>query len=119
MALVCYRVVSAWLVVPVVVRDLAIMAMRVHALAHGRQLVTSRFAKWKTALQLVSVVFLLFVLAVQSVMERFHPGAVPWLGEGGLRVVGNGLMAAALLLTVMSGLQYLVGARFVRNGSSV
>jgi CDP-diacylglycerol--glycerol-3-phosphate 3-phosphatidyltransferase len=118
-ALVYDRVVSPWLVVPIVVRDLAIMGMRVYALAHGRQMITSRFAKWKTAVQLFSVVFLLFLLAAQGVMERFVPGAGPLLGGGGLRALGNALLAAALLLTVMSGLQYMVGARFLHKESSV
>lgn len=114
-ALVYDRIVNLWLVVPVVVRDLAVMGIRIHALSQGRQVLTSRFAKWKTAAQLAAVVILLLVIGAREAMRHLAPRADFPLGDGDIRALGNTLMAATLLLTVMSGLQYMVGARFCRN----
>ncbi len=109
--LACERLVSLWLVAPIVVRDVIVTGMRVHALARGRQLETSRFARWKTAMQLVAVAVLLFLLAVRDVAARFVPGKGLLLSGGELQLLANLLVAAVLLLTVGSGLQYMMRAQ--------
>jgi CDP-diacylglycerol--glycerol-3-phosphate 3-phosphatidyltransferase len=114
-ALVAFAVsdlVNRWLVLPIVVRDVWITGMRVYGLSRGRQLVTSRLAKWKTAVQLGVVVFLLFVLGLQDVLGRSGGDLAQLLDRHQMGVLANGLMGVVLLLTLGSGLQYLYRARY-------
>ena len=111
-AFVFDQMVNLWLVVPIVLRDILITGLRLYGLYRGRQLITSRFAKWKTALQLFSVVCLLFIIGLQEVVGRFN-GGEPFLLDGmHFQLLANGLMVAVLLLTVLSGFHYLLADHF-------
>ena len=111
-AFVVSRVVNAWIVVPIVVRDLVITAMRMHGLYQGRMMETSRLAKWKTSVQLVAVIVVLALVSLLEVAAHYR-----WQGVlDGLTwmpLVGNALMAAVLVLTLLSGFHY-----FFRTGSA-
>lgn len=116
-AFVFDRMVNLWLVVPIVTRDILITGMRLYGLSRGRQMVTSRLAKWKTAVQLFSVVLLLFIIGLQELMERFFAGDPFFLDGDKIQMLANGLMAAVLLLTVLSGLHYAFRASFFVKSS--
>lgn len=111
-AFVLGRMVHSWLVVPIIVRDVLITAMRLYGVYHGHQMETSRLARWKTAAQLCTVVVILFVTGLQEVMGRFNYGGLPMDGEW-IPVLFNGLVATVLLLTLLSGFHY-----FLRSGYS-
>jgi CDP-diacylglycerol--glycerol-3-phosphate 3-phosphatidyltransferase len=105
------RIVSIWIVAPIIVRDVVITGMRMYGLYQGRMMETSRLAKWKTMAQLVAVILILLGLGLQDVAVVYE-----WdlqIGPSWLPVVSNGLMAGVLLLTLMSGLHY-----FFRTGSA-
>ena len=105
------RIVSIWIVAPIIVRDVVITSMRMYGLYQGRMMETSRLAKWKTMAQLVAVILILLGLGLQDVAVVYE-----WdlqIGPSWLPVVSNGLMAGVLLLTLMSGLHY-----FFRTGSA-
>lgn len=104
-AFVLGRLVNVWLVLPVIVRDVVITFMRLYGLYCGRQMQTSKLAKWKTAFQLFSVVTILFALGVEGLLG--HLGKAT--GGEWLPLLSNGLMAAVLVLTLLSGGQYLWG----------
>lgn len=110
-AFVFDRMVNLWLVIPIVLRDVLITGLRIYGLYHGRQMVTSVFAKWKTAAQLATVVFLLFIIGVQEAVARFGGGPY-FLEESRIQLLANTLMAAVLLLTVLSGFQYFLRPSF-------
>lgn len=112
LALVFGKMVSIWLVVPIVVRDVLITGLRLYGIYHGRQMITSRLAKWKTALQLFTVVFLLFVIGLQEILAHFHHDEIFPFDEGEFQLLANGLMSAVLLLTLLSGFHYLVRRQF-------
>ena len=111
-AFVFDQMVNLWLVIPIVLRDIVITGLRLYGLYHGRQMITSRFAKWKTAVQLFTVVFLLFIIGLQEMVGRFGGEDVFLLDGGRIQMLANGLMAAVLLLTVLSGFHYLFRASF-------
>ena len=112
LALVFGQMVSIWLVVPIVVRDVLITGLRLYGIYHGRQMITSRLAKWKTAVQLFTVVFLLFVIGLQEILARFHHEDIFPFDEVEFQLLANGLMSAVLLLTLLSGFHYLVRRQF-------
>ena len=110
LALVFRQLVSIWLVVPIVARDAMITGLRLYGIYRGRQMITSRLAKWKTAVQLFSLIFLLFAIGLQEILARFH-GNVITFDHGHIRLLANGLMSAVLLLTLLSGFHYLIRRR--------
>jgi len=111
-AFVFDQMVNLWLVVPIVVRDILVTGLRLYGLYHGQQLVTSRLAKWKTAVQLFTVVFILFIIGLQEAVGRFNEGGSFFLDKSRIQILANGLMAAVLLLTVLSGFHYLFRTGF-------
>ena len=105
-AFVFDRLISFWLVMPIVTRDVVITIMRMYGLYRGQQMITSRIAKWKTAVQLFAVIFLLLLIGIQQVTEHFFNMGV--VVEGKLiELLANGLIGAVLVLTVLSGLHYI------------
>jgi len=115
LAFVWGRMVNFWLVVPVVVRDVLITGVRIYGLYHGRQMITSRLAKWKTAVQLASVVVILALICVQEFLDRFDWAAATPLDGEWIPLLANGLMGAVLLLTLLSGVHYLFRPGFHRE----
>ena len=114
-AFVWGRMVNFWLVAPVVVRDVLLTGVRLYGLYHGRQMITSRLAKWKTAVQLVSIVVILLLTSMQEFLDRFgQESALPLEGEW-IPFLTNGLMGAVLLLTLLSGVHYLFRPQFYRK----
>ncbi|MDA0334694.1 MAG: CDP-diacylglycerol--glycerol-3-phosphate 3-phosphatidyltransferase [bacterium] len=111
-ALALERIVSAWLVAPIVVRDVVITGMRMYGLFQGRMMETSRLAKWKTTVQLITVIILLTLVGLQELAAYYE-----WDGLQAARVwlpsLSNGMMVAVLGLTLMSGFHY-----FFRTGSA-
>lgn len=110
-ALMLGRMVHFWLVLPIVARDIIITGMRVYGVYHGRQMETSRLAKWKTFAQLLTVVIILVAIGIQELFGRFEWEPVFPLHGSVISTLSNGLMAAVLLLTLASGFHY-----FLRSG---
>ncbi|MBT4496745.1 MAG: CDP-diacylglycerol--glycerol-3-phosphate 3-phosphatidyltransferase [Gemmatimonadetes bacterium] len=110
-AFVFDQMVNLWLVIPIVMRDILITILRLYGIYHGRQMVTSRFAKWKTVVQLFTVVFLLFIIGLQETLGRFSGDGAFFLDGARIQILANGLMVAVLLLTILSGCHY-----FSRSG---
>ena len=106
------RLVNAWIVVPIVVRDVVITGMRMYGLYQGRMMATSRRAKCKTTVQLVTGIVILTFVGLKDVAGHYQwstlQAAWAWLP-----LLSNGLMAAVLALTLMSGFHY-----FFRTGSA-
>ena len=111
-ALALDKMVNLWLVVPIVGRDILITGMRLYAVSRGRQMVTSRLAKWKTAVQLFTVLFILFAIGLEEAMGRFAADGVFLLDDALIQLLANALLAGVLLLTLLSGFHYLFRATF-------
>jgi CDP-diacylglycerol--glycerol-3-phosphate 3-phosphatidyltransferase len=116
-AFVWGRMVHFWLVVPIIVRDIVITGLRLYSIYHGRQLATSKLAKWKTAAQLFTVVVILFIIVLQEFVGHFNWDDVIPLDGVRIQIISNGLMAAVLLLTVLSGIHYLFRSSYFYNKS--
>ena len=106
-AFVLGRIVHAWIVVPIVVRDVVITALRLYGLRQGRMMETSLLAKWKTMAQLVTVVLILALIGLQELASQFQWSGVLAHGDW-IQLLTNGLMAGVLLLTLLSGFHYFL-----------
>lgn len=112
-AFVALGVLELWMVIVIVGRDLLTTVMRVIADRRGRPLVTSRLAKWKTALQLV---FLWYVVAAWTLnnvegLRRTRAGfgknvlLSPWILDS--------VMIVLVALSLITAIQYLIENRHV------
>ena len=111
-ALALDRMVNFWLVVPIVGRDVLITCMRLYGISRGKQMVTTRLAKWKTAVQLFTVLFILFVIGLEEAVGRFAAESAFFLDDKLIQLLANGLLAGVLLLTLLSGFHYLFRGTF-------
>lgn len=86
--LVDERSFPLWAAVVIAVREVVIQVWRIRVVNAGGRLPASRFAKLKTALQITMVSWWL----------------LPW---DSVSIVHHGLLGAALVATVLSGIEYL------------
>ncbi|TFH01780.1 MAG: CDP-diacylglycerol--glycerol-3-phosphate 3-phosphatidyltransferase [Calditrichales bacterium] len=105
-AFACLNYLHWWMVITIVLRDFIITFLRMYALHHGKSIVTSQMAKWKTFLQMSAVLVLLFYLNFAAAeihhLAIYPPGYSNWVTI---------LYLVVTVLTVFSGLQYLVENR--------
>lgn len=111
-ALAFNKMVNFWIVLPIVGRDILITGIRLYGLSRGKQMVTTRLAKWKTVAQLISVLFILLVIGVEETVERFAANSSFFLDDQLIQLLANVLLAGVLLLTLLSGFHYLFRATF-------
>jgi len=87
---------DSWMIVIIVGRDVMITFMRIIAIKRGKSLRTSRFGKFKTAFQMLSIVIIIMIYMVRkSHILDAHALAPYWI------------MLAVTILTAMSGFRYL------------
>ena len=111
-ALALNKMVNFWIVLPIVGRDILITGIRLYGLSRGKQMVTTRLAKWKTVAQLITVLFILLVIGVGETIERFAANSSFFLDDQLIQLLANVLLAGVLLLTLLSGFHYLFRATF-------
>lgn len=97
-------IATAVCVCVIMARELIISAFRQIAAANGVVMAAEKLGKYKTTFQDVAIFFLLLAGGILDVTPVYY--AVPW----GVYVVwfGLGLFAAATVLTVWSGISYVV-----------
>lgn len=92
LVLVYLGVVPLWVFAIILVRDFAVDGMRMMAARSGTTIAASRLGKWKTATQMTALIIILLNLIV---------GLEP------LTILGNIALYLALILTIISGTNYL------------
>ncbi|MFT3762067.1 MAG: CDP-diacylglycerol--glycerol-3-phosphate 3-phosphatidyltransferase [Pseudoxanthomonas sp.] len=92
----------------IVGREIAVSALREWMAEIGQRakVKVAAIGKIKTIVQMVALSCLLYAIVPA---HPLHPGAGIWLGEAVFHI-GDWMLAAAALLTLWSGLQYLVAA---------
>lgn len=92
-----FEVFDSWMIIIIVGRDVLITVMRMLAIKRGRSLKTSRFGKFKTAFQMMSIVIIIMIYVVRK--SGIYPApesASYWI------------MLAVTILTALSGIRYLM-----------
>jgi len=92
-----FEVLDSWMVIIIVGRDLLITVMRWFAIKKGRPLRTSRFGKFKTAFQMISIVLIIMIyMSKRSGFFDTHESLPYWI------------MFIVTMLTALSGVRYIV-----------
>ena len=73
--------------------------------------------KCQKCLAILLLVFLLLLVGVEDVVRHFSPDVGFLLGPERISFLANTLVAAVLVLTVLSGVQYLTRPSFAREES--
>ena len=106
------RLIPAWMVVIIIFREAAITGLRLFALSRGRVIPADSGGKHKTVWQMVAIIATLVYLIVREAGEG---GSIRWTAsmDGAYRSVIFGVMCVAVVLTLASGIAYLVKNRGV------
>ncbi len=99
-ALAALGMMDWWMVILIVIREVAVTVARLKAMAHGQVLAAEKAGKIKTVFQMVSIgAALLFLICEQSVFARswFYQAEPMW------RAFIQIMMLISVLLTVYSG----------------
>ncbi len=85
------NMIESWVVIIILAREFAVTALRTMAAKNGVVMAADKFGKWKTTIQMISLVLMHFV----GISSNIYP-------------VANVLIYIAALLTVVSGINYFV-----------
>ncbi|MBI4845401.1 MAG: CDP-diacylglycerol--glycerol-3-phosphate 3-phosphatidyltransferase [Candidatus Omnitrophica bacterium] len=107
LAFVQMRIVPAWMVVVIILRELLITGIRIHSMTKGKVLAAARGGKHKTISQMVAICVILTVVILKelglSVFGFWNENYDFWSGVG-ISV----LMLVTVVFTVVSGVSYLI-----------
>ena len=87
------RWVPAWVVIVIIMREMAVTGLRAVAADKGIVIAADRFGKWKTVMQIIALV---------PLIVHYPLFGIP------LDLLGMVILYAALLLTVFSGVNYFI-----------
>jgi len=109
LALVEMHVLPAWIALVIISREFIVSGLRMVASAEGTVIAASWYGKIKTVLQIAAV--LLFIVKDSATFANLPPDAGVWV-----QVVAWGVMGAAVMMTIMSMVDYFMHARDVLIG---
>lgn len=96
----------AWIVILILAREFLVTGLRLVASAEGIVLAAENLGKYKTAFQIVAVIYFLVVIAAKEPALAWISPLLEWKGLGP-HVLGQLLIWIALILTLVSGLSYV------------
>lgn len=104
LVLVYLGVVPLWVFAIILVRDFAVDGMRMMAARSGVTISASIYGKWKTTFQMAALIIILFNLIVS---------------HEAVTIFGNIVLYLALILTIFSGVDYLIkGSRYLSKSTA-
>ncbi|MCB0283219.1 MAG: CDP-diacylglycerol--glycerol-3-phosphate 3-phosphatidyltransferase [Calditrichaeota bacterium] len=91
-----------WMIIIIIIRDVLITSLRLYALQHGKSIITSSFAKWKTFIQMGFIFAVIIYINIPGApdihLSYTRSDWVLWTTISAIIVV---------LLTFASGIHYL------------
>lgn len=104
LAFVEMKVIPGWMVIIVIFRELIITGLRIIAATRGRVVSASAAGKHKTVSQMVAIITILIFLILKETAKTSWTAAWElWFKRGAFY-----LMLVAVILTLISGLSYLI-----------
>lgn len=115
-ALICLtdlNVIPSWITIVIIAREFIISGFRLIAAEKGVVIAAGKSGKWKTAVTMVMICFLLCVVNTQGFLSEaamYAPDSVAGIHPAYWLLYGTGyvLMIVALILTVVSLVDYLI-----------
>ncbi len=115
-ALICLtdlNVIPSWITIVIIAREFIISGFRLIAAEKGVVIAAGKSGKWKTAVTMVMICFMLCVVNTQGFLSKaaaYEPASIEGIHSAYwvLYIIGYVLMIAALVLTVVSLIDYLI-----------
>jgi len=114
-AFVALKLSSVWMVMVIIVREFLIMGLRTVVAYRGHIMESSILAKLKTSSQMLAVLAVLVFLCYRDTLAA-NGTYLPEYQMANYVFVLDGLIFLAMLLTVVSGLDYLMKSRWLILG---
>lgn len=95
------QVIAPWMFYAIFAREMIVTGARFFAMKHGKYLAAEKAGKYKTALQITTVIVILFFLICKEAQVLSDGFQVGWYA--GIQ----GLLLLTVMLTVISGISYL------------
>jgi CDP-diacylglycerol--glycerol-3-phosphate 3-phosphatidyltransferase len=93
--------IACWIFIVIAMREVLVTASRLWAMRQGQVLAAERAGKIKTVIQIIAVsAILLYLVAQQTESHWFYNVKYLW------QSINQGLLLAAVILTVYSGIEY-------------
>lgn len=107
--------VQAWMVLVIILREFLVTGLRSLAAYKGVVILPSYLAKWKTACQMTVIVAILMYINLQATLV---PLGNEWsiLTRGSVSGVFDIMILVTMLLTVITGVDYVVKNAFLIKG---
>ena len=109
-ALVDLERIPSWVALVIISRELVVSGLRMVAVAEGRVIAASSFGKAKTVLQIIAIVA--FLLRGSQLLAELLTGTLWVIFEAASWLV----MAAAVVMTIVSMIDYFYHARDILTG---
>jgi CDP-diacylglycerol--glycerol-3-phosphate 3-phosphatidyltransferase len=98
--------IELWMTIVIVARDFFVTGLRMYADYKGDNMTTSNFAKWKTAIQMIYIYYLLFIYTATT---------IGWLYKGNEDIFSKLMhpaiiyygMLAVTIITTLTGITYV------------
>ncbi len=109
LALIEMNVLPAWIAFVIISREFIVSGLRMVASAEGSVIAASRYGKLKTVLQIAAI--LLFIVKDSALIVSLGPDIALWT-----QIVAWAVMGAAVVMTIVSMVDYFVHAKDVLIG---
>jgi len=103
--------ISSFLVVVIVLREFMVTGLRLVASKSGVIMAAEMIGKIKTVTQMIAIIFLFFESTFISIALRIFESTSTETVQYNIRLVGNIFVAIAIVMTIVSGLDYLLRNR--------
>ena len=107
-ALVDMGRISSVFVIIIVLREFMVTGIRLIASEKGVVMAAAMIGKIKTVTQMTAVIYLLFEQLLAMILIRLLPGMEAVQISGFITVTGNVLFFVSVIMTIISGLDYLI-----------
>jgi len=114
-AFVALDYVEAWMVMVIVGREFIITGLRTLAAYKGLVIYPTPLAKVKTAFQMVSVIIILLFTNIQMTLESLNHSPGP-VSDTWIYGISNGLILVTMILTLVTGINYLIKNSAILRG---
>ena len=100
------RISSIWVCI-IIVREFAVSGIRMLASAKGVVIAAKMIGKIKTVTQMVAISYLMFETLLIKIIDAASSCELADITEG-VQVVGNVLLIISVIMTIISGVDYLL-----------
>lgn len=105
LCLIDFGVIRGWIVVIILAREFAVSGLRTLGASNGKVIAASMWGKVKTVIQMVAIIVGLLEVSCKSLLIT-----IPYISQ-----VTSMLMVVAVIVTVISGVDYFVKNKSVIN----